>query len=185
MESNGKSVRLDGSPVTLPTREIFWGEPGANGQHAFYQLLGQGNRLVPADFIGFAEPAADADGQHDAFMTNYFAQTAVLAFGRTTEEVRAEGIPEHVVPHKVPQLAKMWKIKRPVLVGVSSPCAARRTRRPLVEHPPPFPAADRFQVRPGRPCRSPAPRGVSLCGACAGRGFVVLAAGSRCLRGRR
>ncbi|MFL6147765.1 MAG: glucose-6-phosphate isomerase [Pseudonocardiaceae bacterium] len=101
MESNGKSVRLDGSPVTLPTGEIFWGEPGTNGQHAFYQLLHQGNRLVPADFIGFAQPAADADGQHDAFMANYFAQTAVLAFGRTADEVRAEGTPDHVVPHKV------------------------------------------------------------------------------------
>jgi glucose-6-phosphate isomerase len=101
MESNGKSVRLDGSPVTLPTGEIFWGEPGTNGQHAFYQLLHQGNRLVPADFIGFAQPAADADGQHDAFMANYFAQTAVLAFGRTADEVRAEGTPDHVVPHKI------------------------------------------------------------------------------------
>jgi len=101
MESNGKSVRLDGSPVTLPTGEIFWGEPGTNGQHAFYQLLHQGNRLVPADFIGFAQPAADADGQHDAFMANYFAQTAVLAFGRTADEVRAEGTPDHVVTHKV------------------------------------------------------------------------------------
>jgi glucose-6-phosphate isomerase len=101
MESNGKSVRLDGSPVTLSTGEIFWGEPGTNGQHAFYQLLHQGNRLVPADFIGFAEPAADADGQHDAFMANYFAQTAVLAFGRTAEQVRAEGTPDYVVAHKV------------------------------------------------------------------------------------
>ena len=101
MESNGKSVRRDGSPVTLPTGEIFWGEPGTNGQHAFYQLLHQGTQLVPADFIGFAEPAADVDGQHDAFMANYFAQTAVLAFGRTAEEVRAEGTPDHVVPHKV------------------------------------------------------------------------------------
>ncbi|MDT7717592.1 MAG: glucose-6-phosphate isomerase [Pseudonocardiales bacterium] len=101
MESNGKSVRLDGSPVTLPTGEIFWGEPGTNGQHAFYQLLHQGNRLVPADFIGFAQPAADADGQHDAFMANYFAQTAVLAFGRTADEVHAEGTPDHVVPHKI------------------------------------------------------------------------------------
>jgi glucose-6-phosphate isomerase len=104
MESNGKSVRMDGSPVTLPTGEIFWGEPGTNGQHAFYQLLHQGNRLVPADFIGFAQPTtntADTDGQHDAFMANYFAQTAVLAFGRTADEVRAEGTPEHVVPHKV------------------------------------------------------------------------------------
>jgi glucose-6-phosphate isomerase len=85
----------------LPTGEIFWGEPGTKGQHAFYQLLHQGNRLVPADFIGFAQPAADAGGQHDAFMANYFAQTAVLAFGRTADEVRAEGTPDHVVPHKI------------------------------------------------------------------------------------
>jgi glucose-6-phosphate isomerase len=107
MESNGKSVRADGSPVTAPTGEIFWGEPGTNGQHAFYQLLHQGTRLVPADFIGFAEPLQDLatiDGEgsmHDLLMSNFFAQTKVLAFGKTAEEIAAEGTPPDVVPHKV------------------------------------------------------------------------------------
>lgn len=107
MESNGKSVRADGSPVPASTGEIFWGEPGTNGQHAFYQLLHQGTRLVPADFIGFGEPTDDlptADGtgsMHDLLMSNFFAQTKVLAFGKTTEEIAAEGTPEHLVPHKV------------------------------------------------------------------------------------
>ncbi|MGZ4532120.1 MAG: glucose-6-phosphate isomerase [Mycobacteriaceae bacterium] len=107
MESNGKSVRADGSPVTAPTGEIFWGESGTNGQHAFYQLLHQGTRLVPADFIGFAEPLQDLatidgeGGMHDLLMSNFFAQTKVLAFGKTAEEIAAEGTPLDVVPHKV------------------------------------------------------------------------------------
>ncbi|OUS93951.1 glucose-6-phosphate isomerase [Rhodococcus sp. NCIMB 12038] len=107
MESNGKSVRADGSPVPASTGEIFWGEPGTNGQHAFYQLLHQGTRLVPADFIGFGEPTDDlptADGtgsMHDLLMSNFFAQTKVLAFGKTAEEIAAEGTPEELVPHKV------------------------------------------------------------------------------------
>ncbi|KZF05611.1 glucose-6-phosphate isomerase [Rhodococcus sp. EPR-147] len=107
MESNGKSVKADGSPVTTPTGEIFWGEPGTNGQHAFYQLLHQGTRLVPADFIGFAEPTDDLptrDGSgsmHDLLMSNFFAQTKVLAFGKTAEEIAAEDTPADVVPHKV------------------------------------------------------------------------------------
>jgi glucose-6-phosphate isomerase len=107
MESNGKSVRADGSPVTTDTGEIFWGEPGTNGQHAFYQLLHQGTRLIPADFIGFSQPTDDlatADGtgsMHDLLMSNYFAQTQVLAFGKTAEEIAAEGTPPEVVPHKV------------------------------------------------------------------------------------
>jgi glucose-6-phosphate isomerase len=107
MESNGKSVRADGSPVTAPTGEIFWGEPGTNGQHAFYQLLHQGTRLVPADFIGFAQPLQDLatidgeGGMHDLLMSNFFAQTKVLAFGKTAEEIAAEGTPPDVVPHKV------------------------------------------------------------------------------------
>jgi glucose-6-phosphate isomerase len=87
--------------VTTATGEIFWGEPGTNGQHAFYQLLHQGTRLVPADFIGFAEPNHDIDDLHDLFMSNFVAQTAALAFGRTAEEVAAEGTPPEVVPHKV------------------------------------------------------------------------------------
>ncbi|EKF22532.1 glucose-6-phosphate isomerase [Mycolicibacterium hassiacum DSM 44199] len=107
MESNGKSVRADGSPVSTHTGEIFWGEPGTNGQHAFYQLLHQGTRLIPADFIGFSEPTDDlstADGagsMHDLLMSNFFAQTQVLAFGKTAEEIAAEGTPPEVVPHKV------------------------------------------------------------------------------------
>ena len=107
MESNGKSVRADGTPVSTSTGEIYWGEPGTNGQHAFYQLLHQGTRLVPADFIGVAEPLDDLptlDGtgsMHDLLMSNYFAQTSVLAFGKTAEEIAAEGTPEDVVPHKV------------------------------------------------------------------------------------
>ena len=101
MESNGKSVRADGAPVVAQTGEIFWGEPGTNGQHAFYQLLHQGTRLVPADFIGFAEPFEDRDGMHDLLTANLLAQTSALAFGRTAEEIAAEGTPAAVVPHKV------------------------------------------------------------------------------------
>ncbi|MDQ2627786.1 MAG: glucose-6-phosphate isomerase [Actinomycetota bacterium] len=107
MESNGKSTRADGTPVVTDTGEIFWGEPGTNGQHAFYQLLHQGTRLVPADFIGFSQPLDDlstADGtgsMHDLLMSNFFAQTQVLAFGKTADEIAAEGTPPDVVPHKV------------------------------------------------------------------------------------
>jgi len=107
MESNGKSVRADGSPVTTSTGEIFWGEPGTNGQHAFYQLLHQGTRLVPADFIGFSQPTDDLptrDGtgsMHDLLMSNFFAQTKVLAFGKTADEIADEGTKTEVVPHKV------------------------------------------------------------------------------------
>src|SRR5271166_5349851 len=107
MESNGKSTRADGTPVVTDTGEIYWGEPGTNGQHAFYQLLHQGTRLVPADFIGFSQPTDDLptmDGtgsMHDLLMSNFFAQTQVLAFGKTAEEIAAEGTPADVVPHKV------------------------------------------------------------------------------------
>ncbi|MBF8185107.1 glucose-6-phosphate isomerase [Nonomuraea sp. K274] len=101
MESNGKSVRADGSPVTTATGEIFWGEPGTNGQHAFYQLLHQGTRLVPADFIGFAEPFEDREGMHDQLTANLLAQTSALAFGKTAEEIAGEGTAAEVVPHKV------------------------------------------------------------------------------------
>ncbi|MEV4576084.1 glucose-6-phosphate isomerase [Nonomuraea jabiensis] len=101
MESNGKSVRADGSPVAAATGEIFWGEPGTNGQHAFYQLLHQGTRLVPADFIGFAEPFEDREGMHDQLTANLLAQTSALAFGKTAEEIAAEGTPPEIVPHKV------------------------------------------------------------------------------------
>ncbi|MEV4474082.1 glucose-6-phosphate isomerase [Nonomuraea salmonea] len=101
MESNGKSVRADGTPVTATTGEIFWGEPGTNGQHAFYQLLHQGTRLVPADFIGFAEPHEDREGMHDQLTANLLAQTSALAFGKTADEIAAEGTAPEIVPHKV------------------------------------------------------------------------------------
>jgi glucose-6-phosphate isomerase len=105
MESNGKSVRADGTPVGVKTGEIWWGEPGTNGQHAFYQLLHQGTRLVPADFIGFVEPfedeAPDGTGMHDLLTANLLAQTSVLAFGRTLSEIEAEGVSAGIAPHKV------------------------------------------------------------------------------------
>jgi glucose-6-phosphate isomerase len=105
MESNGKRVRWDGSPVTTATGEIFWGEPGTNGQHAFYQLIHQGTELIPADFIAFARPSFpmhDGDTDvHQLFLANFFAQTKALAFGKTISEVRAEGTPVEVAPARV------------------------------------------------------------------------------------
>ncbi|MDR0416817.1 MAG: glucose-6-phosphate isomerase [Propionibacteriaceae bacterium] len=105
MESNGKRVRLDGSAVTSETGEVFWGEPGTNGQHAFYQLIHQGTQLVPADFIAVANPADPrrdgAQDVHELFLANFFAQTKALAFGKTEAEVRAEGTPEAIVPARV------------------------------------------------------------------------------------
>ena len=105
MESNGKQVRWDGSPVTCHTGEVFWGEPGTNGQHAFYQLIHQGNVMVPADFIAFANThnLAQDNGQdvHELFLGNFLAQTKALAFGKTADEVRAEGTPEQIVPARV------------------------------------------------------------------------------------
>jgi glucose-6-phosphate isomerase len=105
MESNGKGVRYDGAPVTTSTGEVFWGEPGTNGQHAFYQLIHQGTQLIPADFIAVATPAhplVDGDKDvHELFLANFFAQTAALAFGKTADEVRAEGTAEAIVPARV------------------------------------------------------------------------------------
>ena len=101
MESNGKSVRLDGSPAWGQTGEIFWGAPGTNGQHAFYQLIHQGTKLIPADFIAFAEATHDHGTQQDLLMANCLAQTKVLAFGKTAEEIAAEETPPELVPHKV------------------------------------------------------------------------------------
>jgi glucose-6-phosphate isomerase len=105
MESNGKSVRWDGTAVTTDTGEVFWGEPGTNGQHAFYQLIHQGTRVIPADFIAFANPAYPlADGDidvHELFLANFFAQTQALAFGKTAEQVRAEGTAENIVNARV------------------------------------------------------------------------------------
>jgi glucose-6-phosphate isomerase len=109
MESNGKGVRWDGTPVTTDTGEVFWGEPGTNGQHAFYQLIHQGTRLIPADFIAVANPAHPLrdvhDGRsvdvHELFLANFFAQTRALAFGKTADEVRGEGTVEAIVPARV------------------------------------------------------------------------------------
>ncbi|MEU8620790.1 glucose-6-phosphate isomerase [Streptomyces sp. NPDC048623] len=104
MESNGKSVTRDGQPVDWQTGPVVWGTPGTNGQHAYYQLIHQGTKVIPADFIGFAKPVADLlpglVAQHDLLMANFFAQTQALAFGKTPEEVRAEGVAEELVPHK-------------------------------------------------------------------------------------
>ncbi|MDT0306720.1 glucose-6-phosphate isomerase [Streptomyces sp. DSM 44917] len=104
MESNGKSVDREGQPVTWQTGPVVWGTPGTNGQHAYYQLLHQGTKLIPADLIGFARPvaelSADLAGQHDLLMANLFAQGQALAFGKTAEEVRAEGVAEELVPHR-------------------------------------------------------------------------------------
>lgn len=104
MESNGKSVGRDGLPVEWETGPVVWGTPGTNGQHAYYQLIHQGTKVIPADFIGFAEPVAELSdelrSQHDLLMANFFAQTQALAFGKTPEEVRAEGAPEELVAHK-------------------------------------------------------------------------------------
>ncbi|MFE7751852.1 glucose-6-phosphate isomerase [Streptomyces sp. NPDC057428] len=104
MESNGKSVDRDGNPVEWQTGPVVWGTPGTNGQHAYYQLIHQGTKIIPADFIGFASPVQDLlpglIAQHDLLMANFFAQTQALAFGKTPEEVRAEGVPEELVPHK-------------------------------------------------------------------------------------
>ncbi|WP_413756674.1 glucose-6-phosphate isomerase [Streptomyces sp. MMBL 11-3] len=104
MESNGKSVDRDGNPVRWQTGPVVWGTPGTNGQHAYYQLIHQGTKTIPADFIGFAEPVAELSdalkAQHDLLMANFFAQTQALAFGKTPDEVRAEGVPEELVPHK-------------------------------------------------------------------------------------
>ncbi|WP_326735561.1 glucose-6-phosphate isomerase [Streptomyces sp. NBC_01022] len=104
MESNGKSVDRDGNPVDWQTGPVVWGTPGTNGQHAYYQLIHQGTKVIPADFIGFAEPVEDLlpglVAQHDLLMANFFAQTQALAFGKTPDEVRAEGVPEELVPHK-------------------------------------------------------------------------------------
>ncbi|OXS34960.1 glucose-6-phosphate isomerase [Streptomyces sp. XY006] len=104
MESNGKSVDRDGNPVEWQTGPVVWGTPGTNGQHAYYQLIHQGTKLIPADLIGFARPVAELSdelkAQHDLLMANLFAQGQALAFGKTAEEVRAEGVPEEQVPHR-------------------------------------------------------------------------------------
>jgi len=100
MESNGKSVGLDGRPVEHATGPVVWGEPGTNGQHAFFQLLHQGTQVVPCDFIGFARSLNPLGEHHDLLMANFFAQTEALAFGRDADAVRVEGVPEALVPHR-------------------------------------------------------------------------------------
>ena len=101
MESNGKSVTLDGHRVNYDTGAVYWGEPGTNGQHSFYQLIHQGTRLIPCDFIAFAHPLTDLGRHHDLLIANVFAQAEALAFGKTPEDVRAEGTPSWLVPHRV------------------------------------------------------------------------------------
>ena len=101
MESNGKHVRLDGAQTPYQTGPIYWGEPGTNGQHSFYQLMHQGTRLIPADFIAFVQPLNPLGRHHDMLLANVFAQTEALAFGKTEEEVKADGTPDQLVPHRV------------------------------------------------------------------------------------
>ena len=101
MESNGKHVTLDGARVDYDTGAIYWGEPGTNGQHSFYQLLHQGTRLIPGDFIGFMHTLNPLGDHHDLLMSNVFAQPEALAFGKTAEQVREEGTPDTIVPHRV------------------------------------------------------------------------------------
>ena len=101
MESNGKSVTLEGGQVTYDTGPIYWGEPGTNGQHSFYQLIHQGTRLIPCDFIAFAHALTPLGRHHDILLANVFAQAEALAFGKTLEQVKSEGIPDSLVPHRV------------------------------------------------------------------------------------
>jgi glucose-6-phosphate isomerase len=100
MESNGKHVTLDGAQVDYQTGPVYWGEPGTNGQHSFYQLIHQGTQVIPCDFIAFRRPLNALGRHHDLLMANVFAQTEALAFGRTAEEVKAEGTPDRLVPHR-------------------------------------------------------------------------------------
>jgi glucose-6-phosphate isomerase len=101
MESNGKRVTLDGNEVSYQTCPIYWGEPGTNGQHSFYQLIHQGTRLIPCDFIAFQKTLNPIGRHHDILLANVFAQTEALAFGKTPEQVKAEGTPDRLVPHRV------------------------------------------------------------------------------------
>src|SRR6202158_6001910 len=100
MESNGKHVTLDGDEIKGQTGPIFWGEPGTNGQHSFYQLIHQGTKLIPCDFIAFVKPLNPLGRHHDMLLANVFAQGEALAFGKTAEQVKAEGTPDWLVPHR-------------------------------------------------------------------------------------
>jgi len=101
MESNGKHVTLDGAPAPYATGPVYWGEPGTNGQHSFYQLIHQGTHLIPCDFIAFVETLNPVGPHHDMLMANVFAQAEARAFGKTAEQVKAEGVPDWLVPHRV------------------------------------------------------------------------------------
>jgi glucose-6-phosphate isomerase len=101
MESNGKHVTLEGAPIDYQTGPIYWGEPGTNGQHSFYQLIHQGTKIIPCDFIGFCRPLNRVGRHHDLLLSNIFAQAEALAFGKTAEQVKAEGTPDWLVPHRV------------------------------------------------------------------------------------
>ena len=128
MESNGKHVTLDGNEVDYQTGPIYWGEPGTNGQHSFYQLIHQGTRLIPCDFIAFGQTLNPLGRHHDMLLANVFAQTEALAFGKTPEEVKAEGTPDWLVPHRV------FEGNRPsntILAERLTPEIARQTRRAL------------------------------------------------------
>src|SRR6202035_3724141 len=122
MESNGKHVMLEGRPVDYQTGAVYWGEPGTNGQHSFYQLIHQGTKLIPVDLIAFAKSLNPLRDHHDILTSNVFAQAQALAFGKTEEEVRAEGTPEKVVPHRVmegnrPTNVLLARILTPRLLG--------------------------------------------------------------------
>ncbi len=122
MESNGKHVTLDGEHVTYATGPVYWGEPGTNGQHSFYQLIHQGTRLIPCDFIGFAKTLNPLGAHHDTLMANVFAQAEALAFGKTADQVRSEGTPEWLVPHRVfegnrPSNVILAEVLTPELLG--------------------------------------------------------------------
>jgi glucose-6-phosphate isomerase len=122
MESNGKHVDLQGAPVDYQTGAVYWGEPGTNGQHSFYQLIHQGTKLIPVDLIGFGKSLNPLRDHHDILSSNVFAQAQGLAFGKTEEEVRAEGTPEAVIPHRVmegnrPTNVLLAKVLTPRLLG--------------------------------------------------------------------
>src|SRR6201992_1458031 len=122
MESNGKHVTLAGATVDYATGPVYWGEPGTNGQHSFYQLIHQGTELIPVDLIGFGKSVNPLGDHHDKLSSNVFAQAQALAFGKTEEEVRAEGTPDDVVPHRVmegnrPTSTLLAEILTPRLLG--------------------------------------------------------------------
>src|SRR5260370_23903060 len=136
MEGNGKDVTLDGAGVDYDTGPIYWGEPGTNGQHSFYQLIHQGTRLIPCDFIAFAQTLNSVGGHHDMLVANVFAQAEALAFGKTADQVKAEGTPGWLVPHR------LFERNRPsnlLLLDRSTP-APRGGLSALPEHNAPIPA---------------------------------------------